>query len=456
MTSYSTYLGAKRCCSNNFSKTVVGPQGAQGSAGPIGPLGHQGTTGATGPQGATGLCCRGPQGPQGVPGSSIWTNMTAVGPSGENYSGIGVTGQDVVVYGNLFISGAIDPTSLSFSKTNSGPTGSIWYDTNGFIRTDNLQMSNSNYTRSNILQNDRITVYDNTNVTGDAYIDLNSQSSGDPYLQINSSSNSYSFNVKSNFLSFYNDNSGNPLGCSLYSNNFNFRDYNSTGEPFQFKYGNTPQNIFKYDNSNVTIEKGITLICNHNSGLNLLNIDGSTRTISCLSSLQDAGEGLTIKNKNTTIIDKIDIKSGQGNINFYNYDGTNYINSLNINPDGIENFIDTTVNTWGSGGTNSIDFGNSSYKSFNVLLTSNSTSNSITLTGGKEGGCYTVVLTNTSGSPISINSDMFNSINCKISSYLRGLGTFVVPVNTNVVLNIVTTNSGGIQNIYCINGDLYS
>jgi hypothetical protein len=38
--------------------------------------------------------------------------MTAIGPQGAGYTGVGVTGQDVIVYGNLFVSGIIDPTKI--------------------------------------------------------------------------------------------------------------------------------------------------------------------------------------------------------------------------------------------------------------------------------------------------------------------------------------------------------
>jgi hypothetical protein len=40
MSSYSNYLGAKKCCATNLVKTVIGPQGPQGARGPIGPYGQ--------------------------------------------------------------------------------------------------------------------------------------------------------------------------------------------------------------------------------------------------------------------------------------------------------------------------------------------------------------------------------------------------------------------------------
>lgn len=64
MSTYTQYLGSKRCCDLRGQ----GPQGAQGVPGTpaVGSMGYQGSTGPTGPQGATGRSCRGPTGAQGA------------------------------------------------------------------------------------------------------------------------------------------------------------------------------------------------------------------------------------------------------------------------------------------------------------------------------------------------------------------------------------------------------
>jgi len=54
MSSYSNYLGARRCCNANLSRTIVGAQGPQGTQGSIGAFGQQGNTGSQGAQGAQG------------------------------------------------------------------------------------------------------------------------------------------------------------------------------------------------------------------------------------------------------------------------------------------------------------------------------------------------------------------------------------------------------------------
>jgi hypothetical protein len=68
MTSYSNYLGAKRCCDLK-AQGPQGPQGAQGQS-VIGGMGYQGSTGAQGSQGATGRGCRGATGAQGYQGAT--------------------------------------------------------------------------------------------------------------------------------------------------------------------------------------------------------------------------------------------------------------------------------------------------------------------------------------------------------------------------------------------------
>lgn len=175
MSSYSNYLGSKKCCANNLAKTVIGPQGLQGPQGSIGSYGYQGATGSQGLRGVTGQCCRGPpgftgaQGPaggaqgstgaqgdtgaQGATGATIWTNMNGIGPQGAGYTGIGVTGQDVLIYGNLLVSGGIDPTYLALTPSTSVPNNFInplWLDSvNGnALRSNNIYMDtsiNSNY-----------------------------------------------------------------------------------------------------------------------------------------------------------------------------------------------------------------------------------------------------------------------------------------------------------------------
>lgn len=120
---YTQYLGAKKCCQLN----VRGPQGFQGPPGEtsIGPVGYQGATGAQGYQGATGRGCKGDTGAQGAPGESLWTPMSAPG-----YNGIGVTGEDVLIYGNLLVSG--NYTSGNTPVTAIASSGNLIIECNGY------------------------------------------------------------------------------------------------------------------------------------------------------------------------------------------------------------------------------------------------------------------------------------------------------------------------------------
>ena len=156
--SYGSYLNTKLCCKDSVSGSVgngatgaTGPRGATGPTGTTGATGLPGTssnTGATGAQGIQGVTgptgSIGPTGAQGIQGvtgptgsigptgGSPWVPMNGTGGiTGMGYTGIGVTGQDVLIYGNLLVTGGIDPTYLALTPQASGPIGFInplWVD----------------------------------------------------------------------------------------------------------------------------------------------------------------------------------------------------------------------------------------------------------------------------------------------------------------------------------------
>jgi len=140
---YSNYLGTQRCC--NTSTSTKGAQGAQGAGGPIGPIGY---TGSTGPQGVTGPSGGpvGPTGPQGATGGSPWTPMNYIGPTGPGYTGTGFTG-DVLIFGNLLLTGGMDPTYLALEPQGTEPLGLInplWVDSlNNALRSQKIYMDNT-------------------------------------------------------------------------------------------------------------------------------------------------------------------------------------------------------------------------------------------------------------------------------------------------------------------------
>ena len=124
MSRNGNYLGTQRCC---YSKTpITGAQGAQGNLGPIGPFGRTGSTGSTGPTGA-----------QGATGNSEWTPIVATRSLGREYTGITVTGKDLVIGGNLLVTGRIETDGYlilnNIPSINPGIPGALWNE-GGFLR----------------------------------------------------------------------------------------------------------------------------------------------------------------------------------------------------------------------------------------------------------------------------------------------------------------------------------
>ena len=148
---YQQYLGAQRCCDLR-GVGPAGPKGDKGDQGDIGPRGFTGTTGITGATGARG--CRGytgpaggPEGPTGSTGPSQWINTAYTGPTGPGYTGIGYTG-DVMVFGNLYVEGGIDPTYLALTRQPSNPIPSgldgIWIDASGSLNSSTITLDDGN------------------------------------------------------------------------------------------------------------------------------------------------------------------------------------------------------------------------------------------------------------------------------------------------------------------------
>ena len=103
--SYIDYLGNRRCCINNLTKTVIGPQGAQGQQGPIGFRGYTGATGGTGATGATGSTgatgCTGATGSTGATGAQ--GSLALYGAFTTNVQ-LGITGAgNTAFFSNFYI-----------------------------------------------------------------------------------------------------------------------------------------------------------------------------------------------------------------------------------------------------------------------------------------------------------------------------------------------------------------
>ena len=151
---------------------ATGATGAQGATGATGPTGAQGDTGATGPtgaQGATGATgAQGDTGAQGATGGSPWIPMSGYGAGGTaGYTGIGITGQDVLIYGNLLVTGGIDPIYLALTPQTSGPQGftnPLWVDNIGNLRSDKILIENTANNTSTVISPLTVTIQDPTGI----------------------------------------------------------------------------------------------------------------------------------------------------------------------------------------------------------------------------------------------------------------------------------------------------
>jgi hypothetical protein len=116
MSSYTNYLGSKKCC----DLRGLGPKGPAGPPGPQGPQGFYGISGATGQKGdtgPTGRSCRGPTGDTGPPGTGVTGPTGNAGQTGNTGPpGTGVTGPT----GDI---GPTGPTGDIGSTGDIGPTG---------------------------------------------------------------------------------------------------------------------------------------------------------------------------------------------------------------------------------------------------------------------------------------------------------------------------------------------
>jgi hypothetical protein len=441
--------------------------------------------GATGTQGNTGA--------QGATGPSQWINMNGIGPQGAGYTGIGVTGQDVLIYGNLLVTGAIDPTSLSFSQTTGGPQGSIWYDTNNFIRMDKMKIDDSTSSISldinsslpqinltdlsspplhtNSITNERISLYDGS-ASYTAYIDLNEQTSGNPYIEIRKMTTpDTQALIHSDFLYLLNSNA-NSYDVYLYADHLDFRDYTTPtpliSKTFQFNYfdsiSTTYKNTFRYDNASLTINDGIKLVCDDGSGTpaNALTITGNDRLISNVSTLSgkdslaistsDPAFSLTLSGgrggatSNTYGTGGTIINSGQGNCVFNVYDGTTTINSFTVNPEGFILQSPKVLANWNTTGTNFINLGAASYGVFEITTTTSLTLSSITPINGINGGNYIIKINGPPGISCSVTVGDFSSV-CKLNSAFIAAGGFSFQNPQILILRIYSDNNLGLYYI---------
>ena len=114
-------------------------------------------------------------------GPSQWFTDTIIGPTGTGYTGIGYTG-DVIVRGNLYVEGGIDPTYLALTPQGSDPLPSgldgIWIETGGSLRVQKTRLDDfsgltSGYVDINPITNPQITLSDGVTPTEINVVTLN-------------------------------------------------------------------------------------------------------------------------------------------------------------------------------------------------------------------------------------------------------------------------------------------
>jgi hypothetical protein len=160
----------------------TGAQGDTGATGAQGDTGLQGVTGATGATGAQGFTgATGAQGAQGATGGSPWFSTNYIGVTGPGYTGTGYTG-DAMVFGNLLVTGGIDPTYLALTPQASDPLPAgldgMWIETGGSLRVQKMRMDDfsgttAGYIDINPITNPQITLSDGITPTEINVVTLN-------------------------------------------------------------------------------------------------------------------------------------------------------------------------------------------------------------------------------------------------------------------------------------------
>jgi hypothetical protein len=161
------------------STGAQGDTGLQGVTGATGATGAQGFTGSTGATGATGI--QGVTGAQGATGGSPWFSTNYIGVTGPGYTGTGYTG-DAMVFGNLLVTGGIDPTYLALTPQASDPLPAgldgMWIETGGSLRVQKMRMDDfsgttAGYIDINPITNPQITLSDGITPTEINVVTLN-------------------------------------------------------------------------------------------------------------------------------------------------------------------------------------------------------------------------------------------------------------------------------------------
>jgi hypothetical protein len=156
--------------------------------------------------------------------------MNGVGSQGGVYTGTGITGQDALIYGNLLVTGGIDPTYLALTPQQNAPQGFInplWVDSTNALRTENIIASGKFI--GDLSGNSTTAVV--TDVSNNStYYPIFVDGSGNKPISVNIGTTAFTYNPSTNNLTatlFVGDLSGNFLGSITNATNANITDTNT-------------------------------------------------------------------------------------------------------------------------------------------------------------------------------------------------------------------------------------
>jgi hypothetical protein len=289
-------------------------------------IGATGATGATGAQGATGA-------------SSPWFYTNAIGGTANvGYTGTGYTG-DVLIFGNLLVTGGIDPTYLALTPQTSSftlPTGldGIWVENGGSLRTKKMYLDNPtigvasiNFDPTNTTQiylSDGLTggyrnsvTYDGITITDVVATKINTITKNQIYLtDTTSPPTQYNTYVAANAITCeYLDGVTNSTASQLNAGgaiiSFN-NDATGTGNYIQTTlYSQPTQSIINCYDANHLTSVDLNIIAS-NLLLNGVPVGGGSQNLSQVLSVGSDGGGQNITNVNNIAVSNIDLNTING------------------------------------------------------------------------------------------------------------------------------------------------
>jgi hypothetical protein len=220
--------------------------------------------------------------------------MNGLGITGGGYTGIGVTGQDVLIYGNLLVTGGIDPIYLALTPQPSGPQGftnPLWVDNSANLRSEKILLQSGNTGINCSLSPYGMTGSGPLTITSVDALTLSS-----PIQPINLNADSISLNTTGNNIGINSGTSVNIIAT----------------DGVYLTASNDPMTLTSASLMTITGNDGLTMTANNNP-----------MTLSCVGAAisMTASDDIGL----TTVLDAINLTAGLNinlnalNVNSYNY-----------------------------------------------------------------------------------------------------------------------------------------